>query len=196
VTARRSGRGVRLDGRLREGRSFDVSVYQASHGRSLLGERRVARFTGRRNAVTWRAAGARDGYYLARFSTTAGGRSDVRTITLQRRNGRFVVARPFEQPTPCGAFSSFSLSSPVFGGTSGRSLRISYRLPRRAERVTVEALVGSRVVKRFAGGAERGRTYRFTLPAGAVARGSLVRIRATILESRPVAAGSLFARRL
>ena len=62
--------------------------------------------------------------------------------------------------------------------------------------MTVEAAVGSRVVKRFSGGGESGRTYRFALPASAVKRGSLVRIRATITESGPVASASLYARRL
>jgi len=162
----------------------------------VLAQRRVAHFRGERSAITWRASGVRDGYYLARFSTRAGGRSDVRTITLQRLHGRWVVARPFEQRTPCGAFDSFTLSSPVFGGTARKSLRISYRLPRSAASVTVEALVGSHVVKRFVGGADSRRTYRFTLPASAVKPGSLVRIRATVTESGPVATASLYARRL
>ena len=197
VTARAAGHGVRLDARLREGRSFDVSVYQASRGRTVLGERRLARFHGKRAAVTWKASShLADGYYLARFATTVGRRSDVRTITLERRHGRFVVARPFEQPTPCGAFSAFTLSAPVFGGTAGRALRISYRLPRRARSVTVEALVGNTVIRRLTGGGRRGRTYELTLPASVAKAGSLVRVRATVNADRPVASASLFARRL
>ena len=44
-----------------------VEVFQASVGRRVVGNRRIARFTARRRSFTWSGARARNGLLFARF---------------------------------------------------------------------------------------------------------------------------------
>jgi hypothetical protein len=196
VAAKRSGRGVRLSAALREGKTFDLTLYQVSHGRSLT-NRRVARYTGKKGAVSFGAArGLTDGRYVARFVTkTAKGRSDVRLLALRRQGGRWVTTQPFALP-PCGLFTSFALSGPAFGGARSRPLTISYALRRGADAVRIEAFIGKKVIKRFTGGGTARKTYRFKLPARGIRRGALVRVRATVSQGSPVPPATVYARRI
>ena len=71
-----------------------VEVFQASVGRRIVGNRRIARFTGRRRSFTWSGKRARDGVLFARFRVrVAKGVSDVRRVTLRRSHGRFRLGR-------------------------------------------------------------------------------------------------------
>ena len=54
VSVRPRGRGLRFGFRRRGSRGVTVDVFQSSIGRRVLGNRRIARFTGRRKAFTWR----------------------------------------------------------------------------------------------------------------------------------------------
>src|SRR5829696_6987082 len=82
VSATPRGKRVRLGFTRRRSGAVKIEVFQVSHGRRVISERRVARFT---KAATWSGRGP-DGYYFARF-TMAG--QDVRRIVLRKRNGRF-----------------------------------------------------------------------------------------------------------
>jgi len=200
--ARRSGRGVRFTVTRRQARSFTAEVFQQSSGRRLMNNPLRARFTGRRASFTWNGRDARghrltDGHYFVRYTMKlAGGKRDVRRVTLVRRNGRFSVARDFYQRTDCGLFSSFKLSSSVFGGARNAPLGISYRLARGADAVRVEAFAGTRRLRTFSGGTAANRSYSFRLPAAGLRRGQRVTIRATVINGSPVAAQQLYAVRL
>ena len=98
---------------------MSVDVFQSSIGRRILGNRRIAHFTGRRRAFRWGGRGARGGQLFARLRTVApGGRADVRRVALVRRGGRFHRRPAFYRRASCGAIASFKLERPVFGGRS------------------------------------------------------------------------------
>jgi hypothetical protein len=134
-----------------------VEVFQVSHGRRIISERRVARFTKPR---TWNARVA-DGYYFARF-TMAG--VDVRRIVLRRSHGRWHTAARHYRRGSCEVLRSYKLERPVFGGRAGTPLRIAYRLTTPAQvRLTVTR--GKRVVARRTVTAQANRTYRVAIRA-------------------------------
>ena len=58
VSVRPSGRGLRFGFRRRGTRPVSVDVFQSSIGRRILGNRRIAHFTGRRRAFRWGGRGA------------------------------------------------------------------------------------------------------------------------------------------
>jgi hypothetical protein len=179
-----------------------VDVFQQSHGRRVLGERLVARFSNRARSFTWNGRGNRgrrltDGVYFARLQIRyANGRlRDFRRITLARSSGRWSKRPQFYKAESCGLLRSFKLTRPVFGGTGRRSLGIAYRLARRG-RVTVDALRGSTRVKRFAARSRRAnRTFRLRLKAAALARGDY-RVRITVRPGRAALRSTLVSRRL
>jgi len=75
-----------------------VDILRVARGRGIAREpKRVAHFTDREIAFTWngRGSGGRrlaSGWYVARLSAQAAGRTDVRKVALRLRNGRFRVA--------------------------------------------------------------------------------------------------------
>jgi len=199
--ARGKGRGVSFTFARRAGaRAVRVDVVQRSRGRRI-GEKLAVRFTNRTKAFAWngRAKGGRrisDGFYTVRFFSKAGdGRTEVRRVELQRRNGRFVRSADSIRRTSCGTLRSFTLQRPVFGGASNRTLGISYRLTRSGQ-VTVSLLRGSKS-KRLAATATRGanRTFRLRLPAKGLRRGSY-RIRVSVRARGRLTSATLTARRL
>jgi hypothetical protein len=175
------GRRVRVAFSRRARRPVTVDVIRHSSGRRAHGPRRVKRFRGRSRGVVWAARGARDGYYTVRLRLRlANGRVDTRRFVLERRNGRF-ARRPASVKRPdCRVLTAFSLSAPVFGGTTGRRLGVSYRL-RSAARVRVDLLRGRKAVRRLAGTRRvaAGRTVRLRVrPRGL--RAARHRVRLTI----------------
>ena len=99
-----------------------VEVFQASVGRRIVGNRRIARFTGPRRSFTWSGRRARNGLLFARFRVrVAKGVSDVRRVTLRRSHGRFRLGRSFYRRRSCGLLTEFKLGSPVFGGARDRA---------------------------------------------------------------------------
>ena len=167
---RPSGRG--LDFRFKARAPVTVDVFQTSRGRRVLGERRVARFTGRTAAFRWDGRGRHvsDGTFFVRYTTRVDGLRDIRRVTLRRSRGRFAVIRPHYARAGCDLLRAFKLSSPAFGGKR-RALGIAFRL---TEPASVEVTVrrAGRVVKRFAARPRpAGRTIRLSLSARGLRRG-------------------------
>jgi len=182
--APRGGRAALKGGR-RVGRAVTVDIFQQSRGSRIVGERLVARFTGRKGSFAWNGRGNRgrkrltDGYYFVRYRMgLEGGRKDVRRETLRRSKGRFSRRASFYRRESCGLLRSYKLERPVFGGRGRRALGVAFKLAA-PSRVAVEVLRGSRVVRRyptvtrpggvtqrlrFAGRGPRG-DYRFRLTA-------------------------------
>ena len=153
VSAR--GRKLRFSFATRVKSPVTVAVFQSSVGRRVVGNRRVARFTGRRRSFTWSGRGnrgkpVRDGFLFARVRVqVAKGVADVRRVTLRRRGGRFTrVGRSFYRRRSCGLLTEYKLGAPVFGGRRSRALRIAFRLSS-PSRVTIQLRKGGKVVKRF-----------------------------------------------
>ncbi len=159
VSATPNGRRVRLAfARRRPGR-VRIDVFQVSHGRRVISERRVARFRG---SATWGGRGS-GGYYFARFTMRRGGkRVDVRRVVLRKRGGRFTRVARHHRRGDCELLRSFKLERPVFGGRQRTPLRIAYRLTRPA-RVTLTVRHGKRTVARRTANRSGGRTFRLAL---------------------------------
>ena len=202
VAARPRGRGVRFSFTRRVNRPVRVDVFQTSAGRRVLGERLVARFSGRRRGFTWsgrsqrRRARITDGVFFARLSIRdERGRVDSRRIALVRSKGRFRARRAFYRRISCGTLTSFKLSRPVFGGARRRALGVAFRLVR-AGTVTVEVRRGRRVVRRFAATPRAARrTHRLRIAAGRLPRG-MYEVRLLYAGDRGSLTASLVAQRL
>ena len=197
-----SGRGLKFKPQLRQSRKFKVEVFQQSEGRKVIGNRLRIRFKSKSGAFKWNGKdhkGRRvtDGYYFVRFTMKLpGGGKDVRRVTLRRSNGRFHKAPDFYQRIDCGVFSSYKLSSSVYGGSNKKPLGISYRLTRGADSVRVVVKQGHKVVKRIKGGGKAGKTYRFKIKASKLRRGRKVTVRAIASIGRKFKGQKLTAHRL
>ena len=196
ATARPRGRKVRFAFSRRVPARATIEVFQASVGRRVVGNRRIARFTGRRRSFTWSGARARDGLLFVRFRVrVARGVSDVRRLTLRRSHGRFRVGRSFYRRRNCDLLAQYKLGSPAFGGRTGKPLRIAFRLSRTAN-VSVRVSRGGRVIKRFATARRRAhKTYRPRLRPARLARGAY-RVRITVRGGPGTVRSTLSARRL
>ena len=203
VSARRSGRGVRLAFARRGTARVRIDVFQVSKGRRVLGQRLVARFKGRTTAVRWNGRDRRgrrlgNGLFFARFTLRdARGRTDVRRVTLARRAGRFSRRRAFYRRASCATLAAFKLERPAFGGRGNRALGISFRLAR-AGFVTVEVRRAGRdrVVRRYAARSRAaGVTHRLRLGAERLPRG-LYEVRLLYAGESGAVRGVLYARRL
>ena len=186
------GRRVRLRFTRRLQRPVTVEVFQASIGRRILGNRRIARFTGRRKSFTWNGRRARDGYLFVRFRVG----KDVRRSVLRRAGGRFARGKSFYRRASCATLAQFKLERPVFGGPRNRALGIAYRVGTRA-RVSVVVRRGTKVVRRFRTRSERpGETVRLRLASEKLRRGRH-RVTITVRPERGVTRrASLYAQRL
>ena len=188
VAARPRGRSLRLTFSRRARRAVRIDVFRVSDGRTVLGNRRVARL---RRSGTLRGRRLGSGYYFVRFRS---GRDD-RRIALRRSRGRFRTAKPFYRRASCGAVTSYKLERPVFGGRSNRALGIAFRV-RRAGTVGVEVRRAGRVVRRFRSVRRRGRiTHRLRLPSERLRRGTY-EVRLTYVSGGVQVRTSLFSRRL
>jgi len=200
VSVRPRGRGLRFSFARRTPRGVDVDVFLQGTGRTVLGNRLVARFRNRRASFTWRGRGnrarVRSGVYHVRFGVVgADGRRDVRRFTLSRSRGRFRLRRTFQRAPSCGLVRDFKLERAVFGGRSNRDLSISFRVGREA-RVAVDVLRRGRVVRRFREQTRRaGILHRLRLASERIGRGDVViRLRARAGNERVTT--TLTARRL
>ena len=171
-----------------------IEVFQASVGRRVVKNKRVARFTGRRRSFTWSGRGARDGFLFARFRVkVAKGVTDVRRVTLRRSGGRFKLGRAFYRRVSCGLLTEYKLSSPVFSRRS--PARIAFRLASPA-RVGVEVRRGGKVVKRFKAKRRAAhRTIRLRLRARSLVHGAY-RVRLTARRGGRTVRATLSTRRL
>jgi hypothetical protein len=195
VRAKAAGRGLKFSPTLRAKRSYTVEVFQQSSGRTVLKDRRVAKFTKKRGSFTWKPGHLRDGYYYARFTMKVAGGRDVRTVALRRSHGRFASAPDFTQKTGCGVFTTYRLSSSVFGGSKRVPLRFTYKLSHDVDGVTVTIVRGKKTIKRFTGSGSSAKAHSFSIAAGAVPRGAVVKVRATI-KNGPGRGATLTAKRL
>jgi len=193
---------VRLDFARRVTAPVSIDVFQTSVGRRVIGERLVARFTGRERGMTWNGRANRngrtvtDGYFFARYSLRQpNGRLDVRRVALRRVNGRFSVRRSFYRRDSCSTLRSFKLERPVFGGRSNRALGVSFQLNAPA-RVTVEVLRGGRVIRRLARGERPARrTIRLRFDSEGRPRGDYG-VRITVTRGGRTVRSTLTSRRL
>jgi hypothetical protein len=197
ASVRPSGRGLRFAFARRGRGAVTADVFQASIGRRVLGNRRIARFRGRTRSFRWAGRRARDGQLFARLRTVGpDGRADVRRFALARRGGRFVRRPAFYRRASCGAISSFKLERPVFGGRANAEVDATYRLGARAT-TTLELLRGSRRVRRLAPTRARaaGRAYRVRIAAEGLRRGDY-RVRLTVRRGGKTTRATLTARKL
>jgi len=174
VRVRPAGRGLRIGFRRTGSARVDVDVFRQSRGRSILGNRRVARFRGRSRSFVWRARGAGRGVYVVRLR--AGG--DVRRLAVRRGAGRFTTLRAYERAGRCDALRLFKLERPVFGGRDNRAVDIAFRL-RSTTLVQAQVERRGRVVRRYpVRTARAGTIHRLRLGSKRLARGAYtVRIR-------------------
>ena len=166
VGARRAGRGLRLNFSRQSARRVRVDVFRQTKGRSITKLKRVKQFRARKRSFTWRARGARNGYYVVRFRIQlADGSADLRRIAVRRRGGRFTVRPAFQRANSCtNLVGAFRLNRPVFGGKQKRALFASFRLNQSADvKLTVTRkgkIVRTTNGRRYSAGS--GRTIRVT----------------------------------
>ena len=202
AVVRPGGRGLRFAFTRRVRRPVSVDVFQVARGRDVLGQRLVARFTGRQRSFTWSGRAQRgrpaprDGLLFVRLRIRdARGRTDDRRFAVRRARGRFAVTRDFYRRTSCATLTSFKLERPAFGGTRNRALGISFRLAR-AGTVAVEVRRSGRVVRRFRATTRRaGVTHRLRLASERLPRG-LYEVRLSYTGDQGSLTASLYARRL
>jgi LVIVD repeat-containing protein len=200
VKAKAAGAGLKFSPSLRAKRGFSVEVFQQSSGRTVLKDRLVAKFSGKKRAFTWNGRSKRgrlrDGSYYARFTMRlADGTKDVRIVALRRAGGRFRTAPAFAQKTGCGLFTKYTLSSAVFGGRKKVPLRFTYKLAHDVDGVTVTVTRGGKVIKRFVGAGSSAKAYSFSVAASAVPKDAVVKVRATV-KNGPGRGATLTAKRL
>jgi hypothetical protein len=198
VRATRRGPGVRFGFKRFARRPVQIDVFQVSRAGRVISERLVKRFKARSRAVTWNGRGARgDGLYFARYrmKTRNGKGTEVRRVTLLRRNGRFSRRPDFYRRATCDLLPSYKLERAAFGGRKRTPLRIAYRVAG-AARTQVTVLRGKKVVKRFkARTSEARRTHRLKLASRKLAKGDY-RVRITVGRGKGRIVSTLVSRRV
>ncbi len=143
---RRTGLSVRV--RPRDGASVRVDLLRfGSQRRALRRADRVASLGVRRGSFAFSDRRRRlpDGWYAMRFRGRGrDGAIETRYVALRRLRGRFHTAHAFQRRRSCGALTSVSLGSPVFGGR--RPFAVSLTLAERA-RVTIRVTRRGKVVR-------------------------------------------------
>ena len=131
------------------------------------------------------------GVYYARLQTKAAdGRTDVRTVTLLRRGGKFRIGKPFEKRRSCGLLRSFTVGSPAFR----RALGIRFSTTSAAN-VSVRVLRGRKVVRRYTRTTTAGKVVKIRMPGRKLKRGQY-RIVVTALSGGRRVAATLRSRRV
>ncbi len=188
--------GLRLSLTRRRSLGVRVDVFRISSGGRVIKERRVGSFTNRSRSFTWRTRLA-PGVYFARFRMFEGGRPyDTMRVVFERSRSGAIRRRPDHyRRDACLLLRAFKLERPAFGGTSRTPLRIAYRLTAGAD-VTITVTRGRRTIKRFVSrDRAAGRTYRLTLPARRLPRGTY-RVRLHAAGGGDQISSTLVARRI
>ena len=190
--------GLRFTVSRRTKRPFEVAVVRQARGRHLTKNHTVARFKARTHSFTWSGAGASDGWYVVRFRMSLkGGGSDVRRISMRRARGKFVRRPASHLKDNCAALQSFKLQRPVFGGAGNRALKITYKLPRGVDSVSIVASARGKVLRRFKReSTDAGRFHQVELPASGIKRGTDVKVRITIVRAGSRQSAVLVSRRI
>jgi hypothetical protein len=193
--SRISARGNRISVVKRQQKPFSVELFRHSKGRRVV-DRRVARLrVGSRSSLVLPKR-AKPGFYFARIRMVLPGTDDVRRVALRRQRGRWSVRPDHYMRTACGALKAFKLERTVFGGRNRVPLRIAYRLPTGVDRVTIEILRGTKVVRRIRGATQRAQAHRYRVPASIARPGRDVRVRLIVERSGRRVAETLTSRRL
>lgn len=176
-------------------RPFQLSLFQQSRGRRVLSNKLVRRIRSTTRGTLRLPSRAASGTYLARVTMDLPTTDDVRRVVLERKGGTWRARPDAYLRNTCGVLSSFKLDRAVFGGSTGRKLGVSYRLPQGVDKVSIEVLRGRRVVARKRGGTSA-RTYRFSVPASIASAGRDVRVRLVVQRAGATVTETLTARRL
>lgn len=141
------GRAVTVRVVPRDGARVSVDLLRVgSERRPVRPAVRVRSFGRRTRSFTFTDARLRDGWYVLRFrGLEADGTRAVRRLALRRLGGRFHRVHAIERRRACGALSTVTAGSPVFGGR--RPFAITLRLTERA-RVSLEVRRGGKLVRR------------------------------------------------
>jgi hypothetical protein len=195
------GRGLVLAFSKTAAAAAKIDVLQQSSGSKVIDERLVARFTDRSDDVTWNGRanvpGRRvtDGYYFVRYQVRTPTGTDTRRIALRRLRGRWTGRPSFSRRSDCDLVRQFKLERPVFGGSTDRSLAVTYQVQQEAT-VTLTVLRGTRVVRRLGTtAAAPGRTYRVLLGAAGLRRGDY-RVRVAARRGAQRVSSLLISRRV
>ena len=183
-SAKAAGKGnkVAFNVKVRQKKPFSVEVFQQSQGSKVIGNRLVAKFSGKKKSFTWNGKDRKgrrlsDGNYFVRFTMkTSSGIRDQRRATLTRKGGRFSAAPDFYQRVDCGYFKALKLTSSVFGGRTNAKLGVSYTPSVSVKSVTVEFKAGSKTLKAIDGGGVANTKYRYSVPASIAKKGTLVKV--------------------
>jgi hypothetical protein len=176
-TAKAAKHGLRVRAITKRSGSVSVNVLRYSIGDRVTRPTRVASFRNPRRTLALGAGGLPDGWYAVQATAhVTGARTVVRSDTFHRIHGHFLRRADFYGKARCGDLASFHLSSPVFGGPSGRALTASYRVGR-AGSVSVVLFKGRKVIRRFRSvQAKPGQTYSLRIaPSGLPAAAYTVR---------------------
>ncbi len=195
-----NAKSVQLAFARRVAEPVQIDVFQVSKGRSVIGERRVARFRNLKQTYTWDGRGndgkpISDGVFFVRFRTEGRGRKDSRRVTLVRRNGRFFGRRTHHRPNSCGFLFSAKLRRPVFGGRQQKPLAGAFRVSR-AAKVTVTVRRGKRVVSRLRMSGRRDRLQRFSIPARKLRGKGVHQVRIVAVGGKRRGSATLLSERL
>jgi photosystem II stability/assembly factor-like uncharacterized protein len=195
-TAKEAKKGLRVRAITKRKGSVSVNVFRYSIGDRVTRPTRVASFRNPRGTLAFGARGLPDGWYAVQGTAhVTGARTVVRSDTFHRIHGHFLRRADFYGKARCGDLASFHLSSPVFGGTSGRALAASYGVGR-AGSVSVVLFKGRKVIRRFRSvQAKPGKTYRLRIAAKGLATGAYT-LRAKLSRPGGGDTSTLLSRRL
>jgi photosystem II stability/assembly factor-like uncharacterized protein len=188
------GHGLRMRAQTKRTGTASVDVFRYASGRRVMAPKRVASFRDARSTVSFSGRGMADGWYAARATTRVPGFDPtVRSSTFHLVHGRFERRGDFFGRAGCGDIRSFSLSSPVFGGSTHAPLTATYRAGHAGSAAGV-LLRGQRVVKRFAArDVAAGNTYRLRIAPSGLKPGAY-KLRLTLSGQRGAATRTLVSR--
>jgi hypothetical protein len=177
--AAKKGRGLKVRAISKRKGTVRVNVYRYAIGNHVTRRTRVRSFRNPRKALSLSAGRLRSGWYAVQATASVPGSTTVtRSDTFHVVHGKFFRRADFYGRAHCGDLSAFHLSSPVFGGTTGRSLTATYRVGR-AGNVSVVLFKGRKVIRRFRTvHAVTGKTYHLRIrPRGLKVGAYTVRVK-------------------
>ena len=192
LSVRAAGKGIRVEGQVRQGQGFVAELFQAAKGRRALKAKRIDRFSVN-GATTYTpkkrlAAGT---YYLRVSTRGTGPRPEYRFFGFDRRGSRFKALPSFAAPDSCDTVSLFRLDAPAFDAK--RSLGISVATTK-AGRLELRIFRGKakKPAKRFTKTVPAGSLQRFKLSGRKLKRGTY----RVVVYVDGKASGTLQAKRL